>query len=274
LTLIEWPHGAIVRKQARDPAQNGRLRAQAQKLAWAHAAGFRCPAVRDEGVDEGIYWFDMDYIPGESLANGLVSGRAIDWPQIVGQVADALEQLRGGADTMLDPLAFAGKLADIQDRCAGRDVLQPMSERIGRAIVALAARDWTGVPASHCHGDMKLENILLRPDGSLMFIDFDVPEQSSYALDIGKIYQDLAGQWFLRQQILREPGSIDLLNARLSLARAASHFDAGLAAMLPGGRTRAAQFAAFHLMRTLPYATDGAVPGFVMGRVEALLNLG
>jgi aminoglycoside phosphotransferase (APT) family kinase protein len=243
-------------------------------LAWAHEAGFPCPAVRGEGVDDGIYWFDMDYIPGESLANGLASGRAIDWPNVVGQVTDMLEQLRSGAETVLDPVAFTGKLVDIQDRCAGRDALQPLSERIGRVLAALAALDWTGVPGSPCHGDMTLENILLRPDGSLMFIDFDVPEQSSYALDVGKIYQDLAGQWFLRQQVLHDPGGIDLLNARLNLARAAPHFDAGLAAMLPGGRSRAAQFAAFHLMRTLPYATDGAVPGFVLGRVEALLDLG
>ncbi len=230
--------------------------------------------MRGEGVDDGIYWFDMDYIPGESLANGLVSGRAIAWPKVVEQVADMLQQLRAGAETVLDPVAFTHKLADIRDRCAGRDALQPLFERIGRAIAALAALDWTGVPNGPCHGDMTLENILLRPDGSLMFIDFDVPEQSSYALDIGKIYQDLVGQWFLRQLVLRDPGGVDLLNARLNLARVASHFDVGLAAILPGGRARAAQFAAFHLMRTLPYATDGAVPGFVLGRVETLLDLG
>src|SRR6185437_6931153 len=124
LTLIEWPHRVVVRKQARHVAQSERLRQQARKLAWAHAAGFRCPAVRDDGIEDGLYWFDMDYIPGESLANGLISGRAIDWPKVVGQVAEVLLRFRAYADAMLDPATFVDKLADIRDRCAGRDVLR------------------------------------------------------------------------------------------------------------------------------------------------------
>jgi tRNA A-37 threonylcarbamoyl transferase component Bud32 len=272
LTLIEWPHRAVVRKQARHVAQSERLRQQARKLAWAHAAGFRCPAVRDDGIEDGLYWFDMDYIPGESLANGLISGRAIDWPKVVGQVAEVLLRFRAYADAMLDPATFVDKLADIRDRCAGRDVLRPLRQRLDGAVGALVRLDWTCVPGSASHGDMTLENILLRPDGSLTFIDFDVPQQSSFALDIGKIYQDLLGQWFLRHLVLRDSRAVDLLNARLNLARAALHFDAEFAAMLPGGAGRMRQFAAFHLMRTLPYAADSAVPGFVLDRVEALIG--
>jgi aminoglycoside phosphotransferase len=272
LTLIERPHGACVRKKARHADQNARLRAQARKLAWAHAAGFPCPVVRGDGVEDGCYWFDMDYIPGESLANGLISGRAIDWPKVVGQVADVVRRFQGSAGAVLDAGVFTTKLADIVDRCEAHDVLHPLLRRIDRAAEALAALDWTGVPGSACHGDMTLENMLLRPDGALVFIDFDVPEQSSFALDIGKMYQDLAGHWFLRQLVLRDPTRVDLLNARLNLARAASHFETGLAAMLPSAAPRVGQFAAFHLMRTLPYATDGAIPGFVLDRVEALLK--
>ena len=146
LTLIERPHGALVRKKARHTDQNARLRAQARKLAWAHAAGFPCPAIRGDGIENGFYWFDMDYIPGESLANALISGRAIDWPRVVGQVVDVLRRFQGSAGAVLDAGAFTAKLADIVDRCEARDMLQPLLRRIDRAAEALTALDWTGVP--------------------------------------------------------------------------------------------------------------------------------
>jgi aminoglycoside phosphotransferase len=271
LTLIEHPAGALVRKQARRVEQNDRLRAQAAKLAWAQAAGLACPALRDTGTEAGLYWFEMDYVPGESLANGLISGRAIDWPRVAAQVLAILGRMQAAAGAAIEPAAFRLKLADIARRCAGPAALRPMIPRIERAVTAMCAMDWSGVPDSPCHGDMTLENMLLRSDGSVVFIDFDVPEPSSFVLDIGKLYQDLLGQWFLRQVALRDPDGVELLNARLNLARAAGHFDAALAALMPG-QNRIGQLAAFHLLRTLPYATDAAVPGFVLGRVEALLG--
>lgn len=272
LTLIEHPVGALVRKQARRADQNGRLRAQAAKLAWAHAAGLPCPGLRDSGTEFGLYWFEMDYVPGESLANGLISGRVIDWPHVAAQVLDVLTRMQAAAGPAIDPAAFKLKLSDICRSCAGPDVLHSMIPRIERATASMRAMDWSGLQGGPCHGDMTLENMLLRPDGSLVFIDFDVPEPASFVLDIGKLYQDLLGQWFLRQLALRDPDGVDLLNARLNLARAVGHFDSALAAMMPNP-ARISQLAAFHLLRTLPYATDTAVPGFVMARVEALLGL-
>ncbi len=271
LTLIEHPAGAFVRKQVRHAGQNDRLRAQAAKLAWAHDAGFPCPALRDSGIEAGLFWFEMDYVPGESLANGLTSGRAINWPDVAAQVLAVLTRMQAAAGPVIDPAAFTLKLSDIGRRCAGLAAVQSMISRIDGVILAMSAMNWSGLQAGPCHGDMTLENMLLRPDGSLVFIDFDVPEPSSFILDIGKLYQDLLGQWFLRQLVLRDPDGMELLNARLNLARAIGHFDATLAAMMPDAG-RIGQFAAFHLMRTLPYASDAAVPRFVLGRVESLIG--
>lgn len=279
LTLIEYAEGSVVRKQARRPEQNARLRAQAEKLAWAHRAGFPCPALLGSGSEGGLCWFDMDYVPGESLANGLISGRAIDWPQVVDQVRLVLLRLRDQAAGFIPAQAFQRKLAEIEARCAAQPVLRPLAPRIGRAIGALRALDWSWLPDGPSHGDLTLENMLLRSDGSVLLIDFDVPAPGSYMLDIGKIYQDLSGQWFLRQLALRDPAGVDLLNARLNLARAARQFDTALQAMVPAAvpdgewRGRIAQLAAYHLMRTLPYAVDARVPGFVLTRVETCLRM-
>ncbi|HVY15778.1 MAG TPA: phosphotransferase [Rhodopila sp.] len=274
ITLIENRDGAFVRKQARHAGQNERLRGQAAKLAWAHAAGIPCPAPRAEGLRDGLFWFDMDYVPGESLANGLVSGRAIDWPEVAALIGAMLDRFRTDATGTIDPAGFPRKLDDIVRRCAGRGAVRAMLDRVERAAAVLARGDWSGLPQGPAHGDLTLENMLLRPDGSVMFIDFDVPAQESVALDIGKLYQDLKGQWFLRHLAVRDPEGVDLLNARLNLVRAVGHFEHVLAGFFPGDAARLPALAAFHLLRTLPYATDPAVGRYVLDRVDALVGAG
>jgi hypothetical protein len=281
ITLIERVEATVVRKEARRAEQNERLRAQAAKLAAAHAQGLSCPAVRDQGEQDGRYWFEMDYVAGESLAHGVISGRPIDWDAAIAQLLPLLAALRASAagsvppatvpPATIPPGAFAAKLDAIAVRCAGRAHLLPLQPQIEQLAADLQARDWSDLAETQCHGDLTLENLLLRPDGTLVLIDFDVPDQSSFALDIGKLYQDLAGHWFLRQRAIEAPDSPELLDARLGLARALPRFDAALAPLVPGGRARIHQLAAFHLMRTLPYATDAAVPRFVLARIAALL---
>jgi hypothetical protein len=105
-----------------------------------------------------------------------------------------------------------------------------------------------------------------------VLIDFDVPEQSSWWLDIAKLFQDLTGHWCLRHVVLADPESVEALNARLAMSRAAARIEKAVGPMIEGGIERLRPLIAFHLMRTLPYARDALIVDYVLQRAEAVLE--
>jgi hypothetical protein len=105
-----------------------------------------------------------------------------------------------------------------------------------------------------------------------VFIDFDVPEQSSWWLDVAKLLQDLSGHWCLRNLVLSDPEGIEALNAQLAMSRAAAEVAPLLADAIPGGVARLAPLVAFHLLRTLPYARNPLVVEYVLQRIGAVLE--
>jgi tRNA A-37 threonylcarbamoyl transferase component Bud32 len=272
LFLLDTQNGLAVRKQARRDAQNARLRTQCEKMRSTFDQGLPCPRVLDTGEMDGLFWFDMEYVAGETLGNAVCSGRALDWPAIVKQIFGVVAGFRARSSGFIPSAAFTAKLLSIVARCSEVPAAAPLLGPIGRLAEELSERDWTGISESPSHGDLTLENIILRHDGSLIFIDLDIPEQSAWDLDVGKIFQDVRGQWFLRKLAVSAPDSVDLINAQLALAKASAHFDRAFDTMVAGGRERICQLAAFHLMRTLPYCTEPTVPRFVVARIVSLLG--
>lgn len=274
LTLIEADGQSFVRKQARSANQNARLAAQCEKLQHAHTAGISCPLVYRSGVADGRFWFDMEYVPAENLAHALAAGREPDWRSLLPQIerfqAVFREEWSGGS---IPPALFHTKLASVAAACRTSAAAGPVEGRISRLVAMLQACDWTGIPESECHGDFTLENILLRADGRVVLIDFDVPEQSSWLLDIAKLFQDLAGHWCLRHLVLSDPESVAALNAQLAMSRAAARIAAVFAPAIAGGIARLRPLIAFHLLRALPYAGDPLVVEYVLQRIDAVLEI-
>ena len=272
LTLVEADEQIFVRKQARSPDQNARLAAQCEKLRRAHAAGISCPSVFRSGGDDSLFWFDMEYIPADSLAHVLLAGREPDWRSLMPQIEGLPATYRQHATGLIPAAQFRSKLGSIAAACLANPVTVSVRERIASLAARLEACDWDGIPESECHGDFTLENILLQADGRVVLIDFDVPEQSSWWLDIAKLFQDLAGHWCLRHLVLSDPEGVEALNAQLGMSRAAARFEALVAPMIAGGMIRLRPLIGFHLLRTLPYARDPLVVDYVLQRIDAVLE--
>jgi hypothetical protein len=64
-----------------------------------------------------------------------------------------------------------------------------------------------------------------------------------------------------------------LVNAQVRLQQIEAVFAEQIGSLVPGGRARVQQLAAFHLLRTLPYASDSRVAHYVVGRTEAVLSV-
>jgi aminoglycoside phosphotransferase (APT) family kinase protein len=250
----------FVRKTAPGPSGNLRLRQQAIKQRLFGAQGFAFPAVRRLAQDAGARaFFEMDYVPGRTLSELVAGAVPFDRARVLQAVAHLIGAFAASAQGVLDEAQFHRKI----DSIAAQSQASPAAAALGRR---LAACDWRGIPQSLDHGDLTLENMLLAQDGRIVFIDCDAAWVSSWWLDIGKLFQDLDGRWFLRA--LAAP-SLDALE---SLHRLAGDFRGLAQALDPRLPPRLAQLAALHLFRTVPYAAAPAA-AFACAAAARLLEI-
>ena len=241
-----------VRKSAAQSAGNARLLRQALKQRLLAAQGLPFPRVRELGFDAARRaWFEMDYVPARTLGDLVRSQAAFDRRAVIRAVDELLAKFRLTAGEALPPELFLAKIAEI-----GRS---SDDASLHRAAARLSAMDWSGIPASASHGDLTFENILVAPDGGVVFIDCDEPFASSWFLDLGKLFQDALGHWCIR--------TAPSIGAREKLA----HWARDFGALAPDARL--AQFAALHLLRTMPYAKSADTAAFAIRAALRLLEI-
>lgn len=268
LLLIRRDGRHVVRKTSAAHAKNERLLAQAELQRQFLFSGVPVPQVFESGIDEaGHAYFEMDYIPGQTLAAVIAEARPFDLEPVEKALARLFGFLRLTVSGTIAPEAFTTKLAQIA--ACNSEICRGFQSEISEAARRLTDADWTGIPQSVGHGDLTLENILVSAERGVMFIDCDSCFASSCWLDAGKLFQDVIGHWCLRA-LYRQPGAA-LVNAvqqldvlKPPLRRLIGDIDAALP-------SRLSQFAAFHLMRTLPYTHDAATARFVLDRLRSVL---
>lgn len=88
---------------------------------------------------------------------------------------------------------FDKKIADLHNKLYGNNKI------VDQALCLLEKHDWSKLVPSQCHGDMTLENIIVKND-RLYFIDFLDSFYDSWFLDIGTLLQDVQVMWSYRFQ--------------------------------------------------------------------------
>ena len=240
-----------VRKSAATSAGNARLLRQALKQRLFAAQGLPFPRVRELGFDTARHaWFEMDYVPARTLGDLVRSQVAFDRAMVIRAVDELLAKFRQTATEALPAELFRAKIGEIGRFCD--------DAALHRAAARLSAMDWSGIPASASHGDLTFENILVAPDGGVVFIDCDEPFASSWHLDLGKLFQDAVGHWCIR--------AAPSIGATEKLA----HWARDFAALAPDARLT--QFAALHLLRTVPYARSADTASFAIRAALRLLE--
>ena len=196
-------------------------------------------------------------------------------PFDAGRIAKAVERMvhlfllgRGGA---LSERLFADKIAEIAVH-GGNNRGEGKFPGLIEAAAAGRRRDWRGIPASPCHGDLSLENILLTAGKSVAFIDCDAPWVSSFWLDFGKLFQDIEGHWCLRGLYLGRQPNVQLANALQKLEQLGAVLRPLAASVDPALPPRLSQLAALNLFRAIPYAQETALVAFLCRRIVHLLE--
>lgn len=197
--LMEDDDGAVfVRKTSKDAAYNSRLQAQCAKQRSFAGTRMLAPAVLREGVDpEGRFYFDMEYIQGVTLAEYI---KTMEIGKVKGLVATLVESLLPA-----EPEAARDRMAEEARRCFGEklDSLDAAlsgwdNPRLKAALKLLREHDWGSMRPSACHGDLTLENIIVRND-RLYLIDFLDSFYDSWLLDMGTLLQDVQAMWSYRK---------------------------------------------------------------------------
>jgi len=259
----------FVRKRAQRTTGSARLLKQAVKQRLFAAQGLGFPRVRDMGLDATRRaWFEMDYVPARTLGDLVRTQASFDGQRIIAAIANLLMLFRSTESTALSADLFHSKIADIARVAEENAAAVKHIAELGRVTAALDALDWSGIPVSISHGDLTFENILVAPDGAVSFIDCDEPFASSWWLDAGKLFQDIAGAWCLHTLAVPSVGITErLVRFDGDMRELAAELD-------PGLPSRLLQFAALHLLRTVPYSRSEATVAFAIRRAARLLEIG
>lgn len=198
IILIEEEDGfTFVRKISKDKEYNDRLKKQCEKQASFNGGQIKTPTIYNSGLsEEGLFYFDMEYVQGMTLAEYIKSmeiGKVCGLVEILvdnlipkEKIAVSLEQ-----KTVIDDI-FKKKVASMRETLSSHENLV-----VGQALDLLEMHDWTNLSPSRCHGDLTLENIIIKND-NLYFIDFLDSFYDSWLIDVGTLLQDVQVMWSYR----------------------------------------------------------------------------
>ena len=198
--LVEDDDGkTFVRKISKDEDYNERLKAQSEKQASFNGETVKAPAVLNQDyTEEGLYFFDMEYVQGITLAEYI---KTMEIGKVKGLVESLVSSIIPKRSIKSIPESklnvseiFARKLSGLRKTLSVHN--NPV---IDQSLALLEVHDWSKLTYSQCHGDMTLENIIVKND-KLYFIDFLDSFYDSWFLDIGTLLQDVQVMWSYRFQ--------------------------------------------------------------------------
>lgn len=198
ILLMEDDDGfTFVRKLSKDKEYNDRLKKQCEKQVSFNGGKIKTPMVYNSGLsEEGLFYFDMEYVQGMTLAEYVKTMEIGKVRGLVEILVDNLIPKDNGAISLEQKVnvteIFEKKISNLREILASHK-----NSIIEQSLNLLEKHDWTGMISSQCHGDLTLENIIIKND-NLYFIDFLDSFYDSWLMDMGTLLQDVQAMWSYR----------------------------------------------------------------------------
>ena len=258
ILLFEENGGYFVRKISASTTYNDRLKAQCKKQASFFGNSIKAPKIIKDGYnDDGLYYFDMEYVKGVTLAKYISK---MDVSEINGLVSLIIDNINFDSSPCNSVDTFKDKLEDIKSKTHSLK-----NAVIDRAVDYLMNYDWTNFSNSPCHGDLTLENIIVK-NGELYFIDFLDSFYDSWLIDIGKLLQDAECFWSFRNDETMET------NTKLRLIIFKKIIFQKLESINPKFLRDSYVSLLFALIRIYPYAKDNETYSFLDKQVSNVMD--
>lgn len=203
VALLRSNGGAhFVRKAAWNTQVSDTLRKQACRQRWLQerlTEDARMPEILDEGEVDGLFYFDMAFVPSRDAVSflGIASfDRIKGFAGRVERLLHTLARTQADASHAREPSkeAVLAKLDEIALRTEGRHaaVLDPLRRATLRLARLMADAD---TAATAVHGDLTFENILVGRNDELWLIDTIESPFDHYWIDWSKLFQECEGGW-------------------------------------------------------------------------------
>ncbi len=208
ILLVDASEKSFIRKISSDCAYNERLLKQCRKQSMC---GFgKTPRVFGSGYVDGLFFFDMQYVRGATLAEYLLQVPATYLKATVEKIYSAAAHgyCVGGNNGICAEIqtSIRGKIESLRH-------LQSAYANLTEVLEYLDSLSWSGIRVGDCHGDMTLENIIVDSAGEFYMIDFLDSFAESPVIDIAKILQDIFLRWSYRYRTLSVYEDIRLSDA-------------------------------------------------------------
>ena len=182
----------FVRKISPNAEYNNRLNLQMKKQEKFKSSEIHVPDIIEYGYIEDLFYFDMEFIKGESLHEYISKNSSDNISNIFSKIEsyfknytvleekDCRDIIENKVNTTLEKIS-------LKDRAE--------FEKYREFIVD---NEWSKIPiTAYCHGDMTFENIIVSKN-SIYLIDFLDTYESSILLDASKMLQDVLYFWSWR----------------------------------------------------------------------------
>jgi len=143
-----------------------------------------------------LFYYDMEYINGPTLSLYLMTQPISETKIIIDNLTDYIFSCRESSNLKYNQSKFLNKIKDLQKHKSFKEIF------FKKIFTVLKNHDWTTIEMSPSHGDLSLENIIIKKE-IIKFIDLSDNFVSSYKLDISKIIFDVISSWSFRNAPLK-----------------------------------------------------------------------
>ena len=179
-----------LRKYSSVASYNHRLIAQAKKQDLFSKITFRnlyVPKVVGLGEEDGIFFFEMEYVSGLCLKEFIVGADKDDLDFLLETLCSYIATVSQHFNLFDAKREFISKAEDLLRKSSHQDFLAFLIDLIKAESELL-------VPKTICHGDLTLSNLIFQKN-RLFFIDFLDSYVETFFCDLAKIKQDLFYMW-------------------------------------------------------------------------------
>lgn len=182
----------FVRKISSDKSYNNRLKVQAEKQKNYINPNINVPKILQCGyTSENLFYFDMEYIQGITMSEYIKTIEIGKVRSICELIVNNIVNINCGKNEVEESM-FIKKICLLESQLTSHN--NPI---IDNAIRLLKTHRWTRFIKTQCHGDLTLENIIVK-DSQLYLIDFLDSFYDSWIMDISTLMQDVQTMWSYR----------------------------------------------------------------------------